>query len=249
MRISGYHVLATLLLALAPLTAGPEIYDPLEAFKKANNLTERPTTETVVAGRVTEKAKFTYQNGLLVRTDFLTAKNEPTGHTVFEYENSQLKNERLYDAAGNLTEDIQYKYRSGRLEKSLVHDVRGNAKIEWQYLYDKTGALVGGRRLLGGKLTESFKLTMTPGFSTQNIYNAKGELTSKVESVYENGLLQSRMKTGLVGARFAQYRYNAKKQLIEIIYHDTVRGEKVLVKKHQFDYSLHTEPAKTALNQ
>lgn len=248
MRIYRFTAVAAMISAFGALSAGPEIYDPLEAFKRANNLGERPTTETVVAGRVTEKARFTYQNGLLVRTDFLTAKNEPAGHTVFEYENGALKTERLFDAAGNLTEEIQYKYRGGKLDKSLVHDIRGNAKIEWQYTYDKSGALVAGKRLLGGKLTESFKLTITPGSSTQNIYNAKGELTSKVESVYENGLLQSRMKTGLVGARFAQYRYNAKKQLIEIIYHDTVRGEKVLVKKHQFDYSLNAEPAKTALN-
>lgn len=247
MRISRITITAAVLAAFGAVSAGPEIYDPLEVYKKANSATERPATETVVAGKITERARFTYQNGLLVRTEFLTAKNEPAGHSVFEYENSQLKREQLFDAAGNLTEEIQYKYRAGRLEKSLVHDVRGNAKIEWQYLYDKAGNLVGGKRLLAGKLTESFKLVSTPGSSTQNIYNAKGELTSKVESVYESGLLQSRMKTGLVGARFAQYRYNTKKQLIEIIYHDTVKGEKVLVKKHQFDYSLNSESPKTAL--
>jgi len=247
MRISRLTMVSAALAAFGALSAGPEIYDPLDAYKKANSPGERPTTETVVAGKITEKARFTYQNGLLVRTDFLTAKNEPAGHTVFEYENSLLKREQLFDAAGSLTEEIRYKYREGRLDKSQVHDVRGNAKIEWQYSYDKTGALVGGKRLLAGKLTESFKLISTPGSSTQNIFNAKGELTSKVESIYENGLLQSRMKTGLVGARFAQYRYNAKKQLIEIIYHDTVKGEKVLVKKHQFDFSLNSETPKTAL--
>ena len=177
----------------------------------------------------------------------MTVKKEPTGHATYEYEKSILTREKLFDAAGNLTEDIQYKYRAGKLDKSLIHDVRGNARIEWQYLYDKTGALVGGKRLLAGKVTESFKLLVTPGSSTQSIYNNKGELTSKVESVFENGLLQTRIKTGLIGARYAQYRYNAKKQLVEIIYHDTVKGEKVLVKKHQFDYSLNSEAPKTAL--
>jgi hypothetical protein len=64
--------------------------------------------------------------------------------------------------------------------------------------------------------------------------------------IYENGLLRHRIKTGLTGARYAEYRYNDKNMLIEIIFHDTVRGEKTLVKKHHFEYSLQIDAPKTA---
>jgi hypothetical protein len=225
----------------ASLTAGPEIYDPLEAYKKANNLGSRPSSEKVTQGTNTEWARFSYENGMLVRADYFGLRNMPTGHTLYTYDNGILVAEQLFDASGILTEDIRYQYRKNKLEKTLIHDLRGDARIEWHYGYDKAGQLVSGRRLIDKKVTESFKLVPGETGVVQQIYNAKGELTSRVDSVYENGLLRQRVKTGLTGTRFAEYRYNEKKQLIEIIYHDTVRGEKTFVKKHQFDYSLNQE--------
>ncbi len=223
---------------LTAVKAGPEIYDPLEAYKRQNTLSVRPIRETVTAGGTTESARFTYDGNLLSRVDYFGHKDIPAGYSLFEYDKGMLVHEQLFDGAGKLTEDIRYQYKQGRLEKSLIHDVRGAAKIEWQYMYDKEGYLVAGKRLIAGKSTESFKLVRTTGGVTQNIYNAKGELTSRVESIIEKGVLLSRMKTGLVGARYAEYKYDDKKLLIEIIYHDTVRGEKTFVKKHHFDYSL-----------
>jgi|GEM_PF-1930031 len=228
-------------------TAGPEIYDPLEVYKRQNTLSVRPVRETVTAGGITESARFTYDGNLLTRVDYFGQKDIPAGHSTFVYEKGLLMQEQLFDGAGILAEDIRYQYKQGRLEKSLIHDVRGGAKIEWQYMYDKEGNLVAGKRLMAGKPTESFKLVRTTGGVTQNIYNAKGELTSRVESVIEKGVLLSRIKTGLVGARYAEYKYDDKKRLIEIIYHDTVRGEKTFVKKHHFDYSLQRDAPKTAL--
>lgn len=232
------------------LLAGPEIFDPLEVYKKANTLSEHPKAEVVTQGTTTESAKFRYEGGVLVRADYFGNKNIPAGYSLYEYDKGLLAHEQLFDAGGNLTEDIRYQYKKDKLEKSLIHDVRGGAKIEWQYTYDKEGVLVSGKRLIGSKPTESFKLMRHTGGVSQHIYNAKGELTSKVESVYENGLLRSRMKTGLTGARYAEYKYNAKQQLVEIIYHETVRGEKTFVKKHQFEYSLagDAKSAPTALN-
>ncbi len=229
---------------ISAATAGPEIYDPLEVYKKQNTLSVRPIRETVTSGGVTESARFTYDGNLLSRVDYFGQKDVPAGYSLFEYENGVLAHEQLFDGAGKLTEDIRYQYKQNRLQKSLIHDVRGAAKIEWQYVYDKEGNLVAGKRLIAGKPTESFKLVRTTGGVTQNIYNAKGELTSRVESVMEKGVLLSRMKTGLLGARYAEYKYNEKKLLIEIIYHDTVRGEKTFVKKHHFDYSLQRDAAR-----
>ena len=173
-----------------------------------------------------------------MRADYFGQKSAPAGYSLYAYEKGMLAREQLFDAAGNLTEDIQYKYRKDKLDKSLINDVRGGTKIEWHYLYDKEGKLVGGKRFIDKKATESFKLVPGTAGISQQIYNAKGELTSKVDSVFENGLLRHRMKTGLTGAKYAEYKYNEKKQLIEIIYHETVRGEKTFVKKHQFEYSL-----------
>ena len=74
------------------------------------------------------------------------------------------------------------------------------------------------------------------------------ELPATLSPALLNGLLRQRVKTGLTGARYAEYRYNQKQQLVEIIYHETVRGEKTFVKKHLFDYSLAAESgAPTAL--
>lgn len=232
---------------ITALTAGPEIYDPLEAYKRQNTLATKPVRETVTAGNITESARFTYDGSLLTRVDYFGSKDIPAGYSTFSYDKGILTQEQLFDGAGKLAEDIRYQYKQGRLDKALIHDVRGAAKIEWQYMYDKEGNLVAGKRLIAGKPTESFKLVRTTGGVTQNIYNAKGELTSRVESVVDKGLLLSRVKTGLVGARYAEYKYNEKKLLIEIIYHDTVRGEKTFVKKHHFDYSLQRDAPKTAL--
>jgi hypothetical protein len=229
------------------ITAGPEIYDPLEAYKKNNTLSSRPVIETVTQGNTNETAKFKYENNLLVRTDYFGNKNIPAGYSLYEYDKGVLVREQLFDAAGNLTEEIRYQYRKDRLDKSLINDIRGNVRIEWQYTYNKEGKLVAGKRVIANKATESFKIVASPIGVSQHIYNVKGELTSKVESVFENGLLRSRMKTGLTGARYAEYKYNAKQQLIEIIFHETVRGEKTFVKKHHFDYSLNGEPPRTAL--
>lgn len=244
--------LITLLLTLggftSVLTAGPEIYDPLDAYKRPNSLSVRPVREIVTAGNVTESARFTYDGALLTRIDYFGMKDIPAGYVTFAYDKGNLAREQLFDAGGKIAEEIRYQYnKAGRLEKSLIQDVRANAKIEWHYLYDKEGTLVGGKRLLDGKVTESFKLVPSTAGVTQNIYNAKGELTSRVDSIIEKGVLRSRVKTGLVGARYADYRYNDKGQLVEIIYYDTVRGEKTLVKKHHFDYSLSRDLPKTAL--
>lgn len=226
---------------------GPEIFDPLEAYKKSNSIKERPASETVTAGAVTETARFTYENNLLVKAEYFGVKNLPAGYTLYTYEKGLLVQEQLFDAAGLLAEEIRYQYKKDRLEKSVIQDLRGNAQIEWLYSYDKDGKLTGGKRFLDHKATESFKIVPgTSGFA-QHIFNNKGELTSKVEMIYENGLLRQRIKTGLTGARYAEYRYNEKNMLIEIIFHDTVRGEKTLVKKHHFDYSLQVEAPKTAL--
>lgn len=253
MRIFSLFALLFGLLQL-PVFAGPEIFDPLEAWKKPNAPATRPVTETVVAGSIKEIARYRYENNLLSRIDYytlgtnpVTPKEIPAGYTLFEYDKNGLVREQLFDGAGNMTEEIRYQYRAGRLEKSLIHDVRGNARIEWQYSYDKEGVLSGGRRLLAGKSTESFKILKTTGGWTQNIYNAKGELTSKVDSVLENGLLTHRIKSGLTGTKYADYRYNDRKLLIEIIFYDTVRGEKVLVKKHGFEYSLDRPVPGTAM--
>lgn len=218
--------------------AGPEIYDPLAPYKKRNTLAVRPSSETVSKGGSTETAKFTYENGLLMKAEYVGPKKAYFGATTFEYENGQLVREKLIGPGGSLAEDIRYVYRKDRLEKTLIEDVRGNAHIEWHYSYDKEGNLIGGKRFNGKKITESFKLVATAGVSVQHIYNEKGELTAKVETAFENGLLKQRVKTGLTGARYAEYRYDAENRLSEIIFHETVRGEKILVKKHQFDYSM-----------
>ncbi len=246
MRLNTF-IAAIFMVGFTPvLMAGPEVYDPLEAYKRQNNLGSRPVSETVTQGTVNETAKFKYEAGLLVRADYFGHKNVPAGYSLYAYEKGVLMHEQLFDAAGSLAEDIRYQYKKDKLEKSLINDIRGNARIEWQYLYDKEGNLVGGKRIIDKKGTESFKMVRSPSGVAQHIYNAKGELTSKVESVFENGLLRYRMKSGLTGAKYAEYRYNDKKQLIEILYHETIRGEKTFVKKHHFDYSLNAEPQKTA---
>lgn len=246
-------VFIAIFLVNAGLSAGPEIFDPLEAWKRPGGPTKRPVTETVIAGDTTERARYQYKDNLLSRIDYTTLDNKdkkefPAGYSLFEYDKGLLVHEQLFDAAGNLAEDIRYQYRNGRLEKSLIHDVRGNARIEWHYIYDKEGALSGGKRLLSGKPTESFKMVKTTTGWLQNIYNAKGELTAKVDSYYENGLLVKRVKTGLTGTRYADYRYNTEKLLLEIIYHDTIRGEKTLIKKHTFSYSLEKTSQHTAMS-
>lgn len=250
MKVSRFFAAICIVGFLKSAFAGPEIYDPLEAYKKANNLPVRPVRETVTVGTSRETARFTYDNGLLVRADYSYGpKDLPAGHSVYEYDKGLLVHEQLFDAAGRLAEEIRYQYKAGKLDKSMIHDVRGAAKIEWHYLYDKEGNLAGGKRLLSGKPTESFKLVRHTAGITQHIYNAKGELTAKVESTLEKGVLRSRVRTGLTGARYAEYRYNEKNLLIEIIYHETVRGEKTFVKKHLFDYSLQRDLPKTALHQ
>lgn len=238
MRLNRFLILSLGVGFTPALVAGPEIYDPLEAYKKPNTLVSRPVTETMTQGTTSETAKFRYENGILVRVEYFAAKNAPAGHVVYAYDKGVLAREQLFDAAGAVTEDIRYEYTKGRLMKALIYDVRGNANIEWHYGYDKEGKLISGRRLIDKKVTESFKIIPAAQGTTQQIYNAKGELTAQVEAVFENGLLRQRVKTGLTGTRFAEYRYNEKRQLTEIIYHETVRGEKTLVKKHQFDYSL-----------
>jgi hypothetical protein len=250
----GVFTFTLLLLLNAGLFAGPEVFDPLEAWKRPGGPDKRPVSETVVAGKTTELARYQYSNNLLSRIDYLSLneratgpKEIPAGYTLFEYDKGLLTREQLFDAAGNMTEEIRYQYRAGKLDKTLIHDIRGNARIEWQYQYDKEGVLAGGKRLLAGKPTESFKLVKTTTGWLQNIYNAKGELTAKVDSYYENGLLTQRVKSGLTGTRYADYRYNGEKLLVEIVYHDTVRGEKTLVKKHTFSYSLDKVAPGTAL--
>jgi len=238
----------------AGIFAGPEIFDPLEAWKRPGGPAKRPISETVVAGNITERARYQYSNNLISRIDYASitesatgARETPAGYTLFEYDNGNLVREQLFDAAGNLTEEIRYQYRAGKLDKALIHDIRGNARIEWHYQYNKEGVLAGGKRLLAGKTTESFRIIKTTTGWLQNIYNAKGELTAKVDSYFENGLLTQRVKSGLTGTRYADYRYNAEKSLVEIIFHDTVRGEKTLVKKHTFTYSLEKATPGTAL--
>jgi hypothetical protein len=252
--MKGALTFTLLLLLNAGIFAGPEVFDPLDAWKRPGGPAKRPILETVVVGKTTELARYRYNDNLLARIDYLSLsensqgpKEIPAGHTLFEYDKGVLTREQLFDAAGNLTEEIRYQYRAGRLEKMLVHDIRGNAHIEWHYQYDKEGALIGGKRLLDGKLTESFRLVKTTTGWLQNIYNAKGELTAKVDSYFENGLLRQRVKSGLTGTRYADYRYDANKLLVEIIYHETVRGEKTLVKKHTFTYSLDKTIPGTAL--
>lgn len=236
-------VLSTVTFLNFGLFAGPEIFDPLEAWKRPGGPTKRPITETVIAGNIKELARYQYKENLLSRVDYVAfdskeQKEIPAGHSLFEYEKGLLVREQLFDAAGNMTEEIRYQYRDGKLDKSLIHDIKGNARIEWHYVYDKEGILSGGKRLLAGKPTESFKMVKTTTGWLQNIYNAKGELTAKVDLYYQDGLLVKRVKTGLTGTRYADYRYNAEKLLVEIIYHDTIRGEKTLIKKHTFSYSL-----------
>lgn len=241
-------------LLTAGLFAGPEVFDPLEAWKRPGGPNKKPVLETVIAGKTTELARYQYSNNLISRIDYASITKHttgtteiPAGYTLFEYDNGNLAREQLFDADGNMIEEIRYQYRAGKLDKALIHDIRGKARIEWQYRYDKEGVLIGGRRLLAGKVTESFKLIKTTTGWLQNIYNAKGELTAKVDSYFENGLLTQRVKSGLTGTRYADYRYNAEKSLVEIIYHDTVRGEKTLVKKHTFTYSLEKAIPGTAL--
>jgi len=250
MRLYSSTILFLTVGLTSALMAGPEIFDPLEAYKKLNTFATRPATETVTAGNATDTAEFHYKDNLLVRANyFRLAANKKivTGHTLYAYENNRLVREQLYDAADHLAEDIELIYKKERLDKTLIHDIRGNVKIEWRYVYDKAGKLIAGKRIVDKKTTESFRLQATPKGVLQNIYNAKGELTSRVESLFENGLLTTRIKSGLTGARYAEYRYNANKQLIEILYHETVRGEKTFVKKHQFEYSLGSDVQKTAL--
>ncbi|HRP70554.1 MAG TPA: hypothetical protein PLY93_13580 [Turneriella sp.] len=220
------------------LTAGPEIYDPLDAYKKSNTLSSKPQSEIVTQGTTVESARFKYDAGLLARVDYLDSKKNLTGYSLFDYDKGILVRERLFHIGDILVEDIKYEYHKNKLVKSLAHDIRGNALIEWRYVYDKEGQLVGGKRFLAKHLTESFRVTKNANGTTQHIYNARGELTSKVESVYKDGLLMHRLKTGLVGARYADYRYNTSKELVEIIYHETVRGEKKWVKTHRFEYSM-----------
>ncbi len=250
----GALTLTLILLQSAALFAGPEVFDPLDAWKRPGGPAKRPVTETVVAGKSIERARYHYTDNLISRIDYMSVderatgpKEIPAGYTLFEYDKGILAREQLFDAAGNMTEEIRYLYRAGRLDKTLIHDIRGNARIEWHYQYDKEGVLTGGKRLLAGKPTESFKLVKTTTGWLQNIYNAKGELTAKVDSYFENGLLTQRIKSGLTGTRYADYRYNPDKTLAEIIYHDTVRGEKTLVKKHTFSYSLEKIAPGTAL--
>lgn len=229
------------------LLAGPEIYDPMEAYKKLNTLSARPKLESVTQGTITETAQYKYENNLLHRIDYFDAKRNPTGYLLYTYDKGNLTREQLFDAQGAMVEDITYEYRKEKLIRTLVHDIRGNAHVEWRYSYNKEGELVSGKRIFGKAVTETFRITKNPTGSTQSIFNARGELTSKVESVYEDGVLRYRVKTGLIGTRYAEYRYNNSKQLIEIIYHETVRGVKTLVKKHRFEYSLASNmPTKTA---
>lgn len=250
----GVLTFTLLFLLNTGIFAGPEVFDPLEAWKRPGGPAKRPVSETVVAGKTTELARYQYSNNQITRIDYLSLnasaagpKEIPAGYTLFDYDKGLLAREQLYDAAGNMTEEIRYVYRGGKLDKMLIHDIRGNARIEWHYQYDRDGVLTGGKRLLAGKLTESFKLVKTTTGWLQNIYNAKGELTAKVDSYFENGLLTQRVKSGLTGNRYAEYRYNGEKLLVEIIFHDTVRGEKTLVKKHTFSYSLEKVTPGTAL--
>lgn len=245
---------AFFLFASFSLSAGPEIFDPLASWKSTAAPERHPLKETVTAKNNTEIARYKYDGKMLKRIDYFTLekvhgvdKEILAGYTVFEYNKGLLQNETLFDSQENKTEEIQYLYRKSILDKTLIHDIKGRARIEWRYAYDKEGNLAHGRRLLSGKTTESFRLSKTPTGTMQSIYNAHGELTSKVESIYENGLLTLRIKTGLVGTQYAAYKYNSAKQLVEIVFHDTVRGEKVLVKKHTIEYSLDAASARTAM--
>lgn len=247
--------LAFVVFCQSSLFAGPEIFDPLEAWKKAGAPAKHPVTETVVSGKATEFARFRYENDLLVRIDYsvlgqgsATTREMPAGYTVFEYEKGLLAREKSFSAAETITEEIRYVYRKGRLEKSMIHDMESNTRIEWIYLYDKEGVLSGGKRLIAGKTTESFKLVKTSTGLLQNIYNARGELTAKVNSFIDNGLLTQRVKSGLTGTRYAVYQYNNDRTLAKITFHDTVRGEKILVKTHTFGYSLDKIIPGTAMN-
>jgi len=223
---------------ISVLYAGPEVYDPLSPFKKANSLQVRPSSETVLSGAATQTAEFTYEGGVLIKADYVGPKKAYYGATVYEYDKGQLIHERLLDPNGAIVEDIRYIYVKGRLDKTAIEDIKAGVQIEWHYFYDKEGKLIAGKRYNGKKLTESFKMVTVNDKTAQHIYSEKGELTAKVETVYEEGLLKLRIKTGLTGAKYAEYRYDEQKRLIEIQFHETVRGTKTLVKKHQFDYSL-----------
>jgi hypothetical protein len=247
MRLANISSVLILFSITGRLVAGPEIYDPMETYKGTNALNSRPKAEIVSVGNLTEMAKFQYEGNLLIRADYFGARNIPDGYSLYDYERGRLVRERLFDSSGAAVEQIEYAYRKDKLIKSMIHDIRGDAKIEWHYSYDKSGNLASGRRIIGRRATESFKIKSAPTGKLQQIYNTKGELTSQVNSFYEGGLLRHRVKTGLTGTQYADYRYDDKNQLIEIIFHETLKGEKKLVKKHQFEYSYQSTIPKTAM--
>ncbi|MCS6972684.1 MAG: hypothetical protein NZL89_06630 [Leptospiraceae bacterium] len=239
-----------LLFLASPIAAGPEIFDPLAVWKNPNAPSKRPLLETVFSSGSTELARYHYRNNQIVRIDYLKLdgkKEIPAGHSLLSYEDGLLSREQLFDETGKLCEEVRYLYRNGRAEKMLVRDVRGNAHIEWHYFYDKNGNLISGRRLLEGKTTESFKIVRDQNNTIQKIFNARGELTAEVTSVYENGRLVHRRKNALTGTKYADYKYDSEGFISEIVYHDTERGQKVFAKKHTFSYSKDHSENKTAL--
>jgi len=240
-----YFIYVASLALVSTLWAGPEIYDPLSAYKQKNQMKSLPLTGAIIEGESKYFARYIYKENLLIRVDYLNAKKELTGYSLFAYKNDKLVLETLHDASQTLVEEIQYVYKKDRLEKTLIHDIKGATRIEWHYQYGKDGELLSGKRYVDKKVTESFKIERKATGVVQQIFNAQNESVGRVEATEKDGKIVFRHKTDLTGAKSAEYKYDAQNRLIEIVYYEEIKGQKTLVKKQLFEFSQAQDTQKT----
>lgn len=142
----------------------------LEYDEKNGNLSKT----TWYKGREVLKSRYFYtydQQGNLIEENRKTPAGETQAKIVFEYENDKLINEIRYDRFNNLFNTGFYTYDNGILREFLQKDRRDLINVRHLYEYDENGNLTEERWL-----------------------NAEGEIQTRREYSYKNGLLLSKIQ-------------------------------------------------------
>ncbi len=247
MKYTIHTLTITTFFIVSPLLAGPEKYDPLEAYKLTEVEKTGPAREVVLDmdGNQIAEAMYTYnEKGQLVESNFLNG-NEPDGSHEYLYDEKGLASEKLYNTRKKLVEEVVYtRDKQGRIIRYSVLDDKGKEIIVWKFEY-KNDKLVAGKRYVNDEITEYFlQEQLTPSETMQYIYADDDETVGSIKITYRDNRVVSRFKTDLTGTYEIRYLYSEDGNLNAMEFYsktnDEMETEMKLQKTHRFFYEAAT---------